>query len=164
MINLENNPARAWVHAGAHQTEYARAGAGRAVILLASDRALHATAQMLFDALRPSMRVLWPEPPLKECAQLDYWLPGFLDALGLADTSIIALPDFGVPALHFALAEPERVERLVLLLPTPANGEELEPRSDFLTRRAMPVHVLPMRNAAAAVEQVAAVMAMITHV
>ncbi len=139
--------ARASVDAGAVTTYYARFGSGEPILLLGSGGAGDSLGSFLLAPLATRFRVIAPEP-LVECGRVTLALPGsagapafstwlrdFLDGLGVEQVSIVAEGQLAIPSLCFALSDPGRVERLVLLYPdapepTPAEsviGEVLHP-------------------------------------
>lgn len=115
--------ARAAVDVGAVTTYYRRAGSGAPVLLLSSGGA----GAALFESLSSRFRVFAPEPVVESGAEarapaggtaapsFSRWLGDFLDGLGVMRASVVAEERFGIPALSFAISDPERVEGLVLL-------------------------------------------------
>jgi pimeloyl-ACP methyl ester carboxylesterase len=105
---------------GCTDTIYLRSGRGTPVILLAEP---HETREALLRRLAHCYRVIAPDhssSPGKtwdsgDTREFTDWLRGFLDALGLTRTSIVAVDGFAAQARGFALLEPERVERLVIV-------------------------------------------------
>lgn len=106
---------RAAVRAGANVTEYTRAGAGRPVLLLlqrlGQDPAYPAE---ILTAIANQFRVISPER-IPSGTEFGEWLSTFLDGLGLEAISIVTEDEFGVPVFGFALLEPARVHRVVVL-------------------------------------------------
>src|SRR6185369_3169354 len=107
---------RAWVHCGARQLAYARAGTGPTLVLL-TDWNGEVPLPRLFEELATSFRVILPElanvprcPEATGCGVGDV-----LDTLGLHSASLVADPAYAADALQLALAEPERIERVVML-------------------------------------------------
>jgi pimeloyl-ACP methyl ester carboxylesterase len=110
---------RATVYAGPSATDYVRAGNGATVLLLTRQHAEHP----LFAALASAFRVIAPELP-RHVAGLDgaacsappfaSWLRDFLDGLGIQRVSVVADELFALDALRFCLAEPTRVDCLVI--------------------------------------------------
>lgn len=107
---------RAWVHCGARQLAYARAGSGPTLVLL-TEWSSELPLPKLFEELSASFRVILPElagvprcPDAKGCGVGD-----LLDTLGLHSASLVADPSYAAEALQLALAEPERIERVVML-------------------------------------------------
>lgn len=111
------------VQAGDVETRYRRAGQGPAVLLLGTHELGDARHAALFLALARAFRVTRPQPfPVDRprgarapTRPVSAWLRGLMDGLGLERASIVADDAFGVVALGFATAEPDRVDRLVLL-------------------------------------------------
>jgi hypothetical protein len=150
--------ARCVVLADGVETLYRRAGRGAAVLVLGPTHSLGAA---LLDTLPLEFRVLVPELPSPTPSFCD-WLRGFLDGLGLSSVCIIAERDFVLAALGFALVEPTRVERIVVLV-------DGHPESELAIRQA-PEHldsaghpllitrneILDSRHTRPAVEQVSA--------
>jgi pimeloyl-ACP methyl ester carboxylesterase len=68
----------------------------------------------LFDALSADRRVYLPDLPDTELS-FAIRMRAFLDGLGLSPVTLIAPGSFCVPALEFALLEPDRLQRLVLI-------------------------------------------------
>jgi pimeloyl-ACP methyl ester carboxylesterase len=58
-----------------------------------------------------------PGAPIRNAADYAGWLTASLDALGLRRVTLIGMSYGGWLALNYALASPERLERLVLLSP-----------------------------------------------
>ena len=131
---------RAWAHDGAHQIEYARAGAGRTVLLLADSAEPGQRLPPLFCELARRHRVIQPMT-VQAQGELTDWLHGFLDALGFRRVSLVATPQQALAALQFAMAEPDRIDRLVLLTEG-APAERLVALSDRLAERQQALLVL----------------------
>lgn len=114
---------RAAVRAGANVTEYTRAGAGRPVLLLlrreGSDPAYPTE---IMTAISSQFRVVAPER-IPDGSEFGNWLSSFLDGLGLDAISIVTEDEFGVPVFGFALLEPARVHRVVVLSKTSPETE-----------------------------------------
>jgi hypothetical protein len=102
----------AQVRAADYVTRYVRHGAGKPVVVL--DLADGTLWPELTDALAAGHRVILPEAPAAE-AHFAAWLRGFLDGMGLPAVTLIAAGPFCLPALEFALLDPDRLERLVLV-------------------------------------------------
>jgi len=110
---------RATVYAGACATDYVRAGHGATVLLLTRQRAEHP----LFGALASAFRVIAPELP-RHAAGLEgeadslppfaSWLRDFLDGLGIERVCLVVDELFALDALRFCLAEPTRVDCIVI--------------------------------------------------
>jgi pimeloyl-ACP methyl ester carboxylesterase len=127
---------------GGRETSYRRAGRGEPVVLLAAPGS--ATAVALFDALARHHRVFSPVLPHREVDGNDEHrgiaarLRGFLDALGVARTAIVADESAGAAAIALAVLEPFRVARLVLVL-TGGAGEPADAVADALTEARVPI-------------------------
>jgi hypothetical protein len=102
----------AQVRAADYITRYVRHGAGKPVVVL--DLGDGALWPELTGALAARHRVILPEAPAAE-AHFAVWLRGFLDGMGLPAVTLIAAGPFCLPALEFALLDPDRLERLVLV-------------------------------------------------
>src|SRR5689334_8100309 len=130
--------------AGGRETPYRRAGHGDPVVLLASPES--PTAASLFDALAQRHRVYSPKLPgqlptegaSKPRTTFADWLRGFLDALGVTRTAIVADEQSGAAAVGFALLDHSRIARVVLVL-TAAVGDAPEPMSDALQHARVPL-------------------------
>src|SRR5262245_16823276 len=135
--------ARAWVDDGLRQTEYVRAGAGHTVVLL-SNPAGETAAAAIFRELARTCRVIRPVLNV-DLDDFPTWFSGFLDALGLGHTSLLALDGYALAALHFALAD-DRIERVALVRPggaPGANGQNTSAVSNVTGRSGPPVLVVP---------------------
>jgi pimeloyl-ACP methyl ester carboxylesterase len=100
------------VLAGATETRYMRTGAGRPVLLLLDDPEAGGVGS------RPRFRVPVPEAVVATAGggpAFSAWMRAFLDGLGAPRVSVVARGACAVAALCFALREPERVDRLVLV-------------------------------------------------
>ena len=113
------DPNRATVYAGPCATDYARAGHGATVLLLTRQHAEHP----LFGALASAFRVIAPELPrhvtgreneVESPPPFVSWLRDFLDGLGIQRVSLVADELFALEALRFSLAEPTRVDCVVI--------------------------------------------------
>jgi len=114
---------RAAVRAGANLTEYTRAGAGRPVLLLLQrDGQDTAYPADILTAISSQFRVIAPER-IPNGTEFGQWLSTFLDGLGLDAISIVTEDEFGVPVFGFALLEPARVRRVVVLSKTSPETE-----------------------------------------
>lgn len=112
------------VQAGRVETPYCCAGRGRRILVLSSRTTADPLIHEVFSALAPRFRVLAPTctPAGRDSAALlaggagaAVWLRDVMDGLGLTRPSIVADECVGITALSFALSDPERVDRLVLL-------------------------------------------------
>lgn len=117
---------RAAVRAGSTVTEYTRAGAGQPILLLLSNAGDDTGfAARILAAIADRFRVIAPSPiPLTE--DFAAWLATFLDGLGLVRTSIVTEDRFGVHLLGFALRDPTRVDRLVILSTSAPETDDLD--------------------------------------
>lgn len=141
-----SQPVRAWVHCGAQQTAYARAGSGPAVIILTRK---DAGASAPWFELARSFRVILPdlEQPCGCRPDGPDWLGDFFEALGLRRASLIADEHYALAALHFALATPERIDRIALLRDDKNGQASLAPLTDVLAGRSLPMLLLPLTEA-----------------
>jgi hypothetical protein len=152
---------RAVVDAGAIVTSYLLAGprgTGAPVLLLRPAGDTDVAEGSLLPKLATLFRVVACRPPLMDemggparglVAAFSTWLREFLDGLGISRASIVAEGAFGVPALSFALSDPTRVGRLVLLFrdaPDPALPGAAA--TDLLGRSGHPLLVLRANGAA----------------
>ncbi len=133
-------------------TRYHRRGAGRPVLLLGGAEYWPA----LDDALAARCRTLspdLPDAPALGPTELAAWLREFLDSLGVEGAAVVAAEAHGAAAVAFADADPERVERLLLLYEPPeapapaAHGPS--PAVATTTAGPMPVCVVVGREGAA---------------
>lgn len=127
---------------GGHETAYRRAGRGEPVVLLALPGS--AAAVELFDALARHHRVYSPLLPQRveggdgRHRGIATRLRGFLDALGVTRTAIVADESAGAAAVALAVLEPFRIARLVLVL-TGDGGEPVDAVADALTDARVPI-------------------------
>ena len=115
-----NDPAmdQPWsceVRARGQVIRYRSAGAGRPLLLLHSGAPPEPAGTELLSALERRYRVIVPEPPAPD-VDVTSWLDAFLEGLGGSGLRVLAAGRFRVPALGLALAEPELIARLALLL------------------------------------------------
>jgi hypothetical protein len=101
------------VRAGSSDTTYIRAGSGPCVLLLVTD-VDSPLALVLVESLSTRFRVV---APVTRPADSDFslWLTPFLDGLGIASASLIAHEGIAAHAIAFALLEPGRIDRVVLI-------------------------------------------------
>lgn len=118
-----------WIDAGGIRTNVHDRGTGEPVVLLhGSGPGVSAWAnwRLTLPALEPRFRVIAPdivgfgftERPAGITYDLGTWrrhLTDLLDAFGLASVSLVGNSFGGALALSFAIAQPERVRRLVLM-------------------------------------------------
>lgn len=117
---------RARVCAGDVAISYVQAGEGCPVVVLGAAPESDTTRLLFLETLSRHLRVLAPamEDGGRATAGEDggtrvafsRWLRGFIDGLGLGPVGLVAEEAFGVPALGFSLADPERVDRVALVL------------------------------------------------
>jgi pimeloyl-ACP methyl ester carboxylesterase len=145
------------VRAGDHVTRYMRfgTGTGAPVVILTPGTTEANVWPELFDMLAAGRRIYIPDLPDADWCFAPR-MAAFLDGLGLSSVTLVAPASFCVPALEFALLEPERVERLVLV---PRGGAEETGLTGTLAMTApkRDVAVLLVRretSASAAVERV----------
>jgi pimeloyl-ACP methyl ester carboxylesterase len=124
---------RAWVHCGARQMAYARAGSGRTLVLL-TEWTSEAPVPAIFEALTGSFRVILPE--LSTGTGCGCGVVDLLDTLGVSRVSLIADAAFAADALQAARTEPERIERVALI--TPQLGGEVPLSLKVVTMDAEP--------------------------
>jgi pimeloyl-ACP methyl ester carboxylesterase len=58
-----------------------------------------------------------PDQPIRNREELADWLTGVLDALGIGQTDLLGYSFGGFAGLNYAIREPDRVKRLVVLCP-----------------------------------------------
>ena len=139
---------RAVVRVGDTVVEYSRSGAGRPVVLLGLP-----SGSGLRIGLAERFKLVVPEttPP----RDFSTWLGSFLDGLGLTQVDLVA-DGFALSVVEFALQEPDRVNRIVLLSFRP--GEQDAVDAALAKRDGQPAHpiciVSPGRPQAAMVEEV----------
>jgi pimeloyl-ACP methyl ester carboxylesterase len=104
------------VRAADHVIRYVRfgSGTGAPVIILTPGTPEANVWPELFEALAAGRRVYIPDLPDAEWCFAPR-LAAFLDGLGLSSVTLVAPGSYCVPALEFALLEPERLQRLVLV-------------------------------------------------
>ena len=139
---------RAVVRVGDTVVEYSRAGSGRPVVLLGLP-----SRSGLRIGLSERFKLVVPETtPTRD---LTIWLGSFLDGLGLTQVDVVA-DGFSLPVVEFALQEPDRVNRIVLLSFRPGEREAV---SAALAKRdgqpGNPICIVPDgASSAAAVDEV----------
>ena len=135
------------VRVGDTVVEYSRSGSGRPVVLLGlpSRTALHIGLSERFKLVVP-----------ETAPETDFiaWLGSFLDGLGLTQVDLVA-DGFAQPVVEFALQQPERVNRIVLLA---APGEREAADAALARRDSQPAPALCIvsqgSSSAAAVDEV----------
>jgi pimeloyl-ACP methyl ester carboxylesterase len=158
-----SQPVRAWVHCGAQQTAYARAGSGPAVMVLTRN---NAEASTPWFELARSFRVILPdlEQPCGCKPDGPDWLTDFFDALGLPRASLVADEHYALPALHFALTAPERIASITLLRKDESGQGSFEPLTDVLAGRGLPMLLLPLTTAEPLSAQLSLLIAFLTGI
>ena len=106
---------RPQVRAADHVTRYTRTGAGEPVLVLDTPAVVGALWPDLYGRLAEHHRVILPEVPGAAEAHFYRWLRGFVEGVGLSVMTVIAAGELCVPALEFALLDPDRINRLVLV-------------------------------------------------
>jgi pimeloyl-ACP methyl ester carboxylesterase len=106
------------VQIGSVETAYRRAGSGRTVLLLVGEG--DAAVDWLFEQLAVRFRTIAPLRPggIDEggYATLDLWLRGLIDGLGLQRPALVAGVADARSLLRFATIDPERVDRIALVV------------------------------------------------
>ena len=110
----------AQVRSADYTTRYIRVGAGQPVVIVDATMDSGALWPELIGRLADAGRVILPEVQGGH-DRFTAWLRSFLDGMGLPPVTLIATGDLCLSALEFALLEPERVRRLVLV---PAGSAE----------------------------------------
>ena len=119
------DPARssdsfAQVRSADYTTRYIRVGAGQPVVIVDATMDPGALWPELIGRLAEGGRVILPE--IQDGGdRFTPWLRSFLDGMGLPPVTLVATGELCLSALEFALLEPERVRRLVLI---PAGSAE----------------------------------------
>lgn len=136
------------------ETVYRRAGKGAPVLLLVAGSGSGVLERTLLHTLSEHFRVFAPRfpprangavPSAGETATVDVsaWLRDLIDGLGLERPSIVADESLGIAALSFALLDPERVDRLVMVCRDAAQpGHPQDALDDTLGRCGRPLLVL----------------------
>ena len=110
----------AQVRSADYTTRYIRIGAGQPVLIIDATMDPSSVWSELIGRLANGRRVILPEVQ-GGADRFVEWLRSFLDGMGLPPMTLIATGALCVPALEFALLEPDRIERLVLV---PTGGAE----------------------------------------
>lgn len=114
----------ATVQTPAGETRYFRAGSGASVLLLGCHGTRDPLGRALFRELAQHFRVIAPIPAegvdathATSCPGTSFsaWLRGVIDGLGLASPGVVADQGTGIPLLGFAMTDPDRVGRLVVV-------------------------------------------------
>lgn len=114
------------VQTAATETVYCRAGSGVQILLLSNGGANAPCGEVLFSRLAQHFRVIAPEAGARAAEEslsdaageplaISAWLRAVIDGLGLTRPSIVADDAFAIAALGFALTDPDRVDRLVMV-------------------------------------------------
>ncbi len=135
---------RAVVRVGDTATEYVRSGSGRPVILLTQAANPLPLWNAVIEAVAERYRLIAPDvtPGADDFA---VWLGQFLDGLGLARVLVLADGPMSAPAIGFAMLDPDRVERLVVITPTaPSAAEPLTdaPGSPLIIGEGRPIEAI----------------------
>jgi hypothetical protein len=133
---------RAVVRVGDSVMEYSRAGSGQPVVLAGWSATCTGPHEAVRAALAQRFRLLVPD---SSPGPHDFpgWLRGFLDGLGLSRVTLVADETLGLPAIGFALLDPERVDRLVLLSCCATDALKLDGAlTDSNGQSAIPVLIL----------------------
>jgi len=145
------------VKAGRLRTSYLEAGTGQPVVLLHGLGATNASFLPTLWSLARDHRVLAPDlpgfgdsaKPLRpyDPAFFAAWLRDFMDALGVERAHVIGNSMGGRVALEMGMRHPQRVDRMVLLCPSPAfiKGREFVRLVRFL-RPELAVVPLPISH------------------
>ena len=104
----------AQVRSADYTTRYIRVGAGEPVIIADATMNPGALWPELVSRLADGRRVILPEVHGGQ-DQFTPWLRSFLDGMGLPPVTLIATGELCLSALEFALLDPERVRRLILV-------------------------------------------------
>ena len=114
----------ATVQTPAGETRYFRAGSGGSVLLLGCRGTRDPLGRALFRELAQRFRVVAPIPAEGAAGEptmpgpgtsFSAWLRGVIDGLGLVSPGVVADEGTGIPALGFAMTDPDRVGRLVVV-------------------------------------------------
>jgi pimeloyl-ACP methyl ester carboxylesterase len=120
------------VQTGAFETSYRRAGSGVAVLLLIMEAEAE-IGDWLFGQLSRRFRTIAPVLPAGSQpvsgaspngagADLEDWLRGLIDGLGLEQPALVAGAACGARLLRFMALDPHRVGRLALVQPADPDG------------------------------------------
>ncbi len=146
----------ATVVTGAGEIRYRRAGRGRPVLLLTARGPAGASGALVLHALAGRFRVIAPQPRpapggvgARAAGAAGDWIGHVVDGLGLERPSLVADEAFGLAALRFALLDPERVDRLVVMSDDrtlPAAGQAAS--CDDGAGARLPLLLVPLAGAA----------------
>jgi len=104
----------ALVRSADYTTRYIRVGAGEPVLIVDATTNPGSLWPELIGCLAEGRRVILPEIQ-GGSDRFVAWLRSFLDGMGLPPATIVATGELCFSALEFALLEPERIQRLVLI-------------------------------------------------
>jgi pimeloyl-ACP methyl ester carboxylesterase len=110
----------AQVRSADYTTRYVRVGAGQPVLIVDVTMNSSSLWPELIGRLAEGRRVILPEVQ-GGGDRFGAWLRSFLDGMGLPPVTLVATNELCVAALEFALLEPDRIARLVLV---PAGSAE----------------------------------------
>lgn len=112
---------RAVVRAGADETVYQRAGAGRPIVALSTRTLDDGAWSAVITGLATRFRVI---VPLVDPGRADFsgWLRRFLDGIGLTSAVLLADEPLSAPALGFSVLDTDRVEGLVVFAESDADS------------------------------------------
>jgi pimeloyl-ACP methyl ester carboxylesterase len=158
---------RAAVHAAGTQMEYWRGGSGPAVLLAHASAADPDEHERWLRVLAGRFRVFAPYPVRDHGESGDQPLAlrlrHFLDGLGLERVAVVADRSSAAEVLWLTLAEPDRIERIVVLLPEhpdrkcpawlPPDRIERSRQPVLLMRLAVPRATAPTLPAEAAIDR-----------
>jgi pimeloyl-ACP methyl ester carboxylesterase len=102
------------VRADGRSIRYRSRGSGRPLLALAPSNGHESLATAWIDGLSARFRVIAPDTRGLD-GDVATWLGCFLEGLGTRDLGVLAAGPFRGPALELALAEPERIARVVLV-------------------------------------------------
>ena len=97
-----------------YTTRYIRVGVGEPVVIVDATMNPGALWPELVSRLADGRRVILPEVH-GSGERFTSWLRSFLDGMGLPPVTLIATDELCLSGLEFALLEPERVRRLILV-------------------------------------------------
>jgi pimeloyl-ACP methyl ester carboxylesterase len=146
--------SRAQVRTADHTTRYSRIGTGRPVLVLDAQGFAATLWLELIERLAQHHRVIVPEVPVAE-PRFSAWLRGFVEGMGLPPMTLVAAGDLCLRSLEYALLDPERIERLVLV---PSGGGDETGLAGVLTPSvgAADIAILILRRDCAAAEAIPA--------
>lgn len=130
--------ARCVVHIDGLETTYLRAGRGSSVVLLVERPNAIDEIDGLVVVLSPHHRLTIPSLGTENRTQC---LRTFLDGIGLLNANLLAMDGWALPALTFALSEPDRVDRLAVLQSGQGEPETVVGRIDGVGATGHPLFV-----------------------